>query len=413
MFNRRKLSIYFLTALLSVIIGTSILSAADPGTRENVSQSEGNYSEAPQAAAFGTSLKVIWGDRQERSVVVKEKAIGGGWSGPATFAEGTLPATQFADIAVTQDGTTHIVYAVGNTIYHRSKPNNGGWSDRRTVAVDSFPNPVRMATAPNGTVWVVWRDTDGTRIGYRSSTDGGMNWTGDTVASQGGNMFAPDVAVGPDNVPHVVWYIRSGSGNGNTAGFADWTGTSWAVGDIGNAGGYVADPAITVGSNNVVHVAYRRQEGENWVIGHASRAAGQGWRHVAVNTTPGNAAYGPGIAADTRGGVHVTWSQLVSGGRDVFYSYSPAGGSFSEPQNVSERSPYNFNSRSTVVVTETGSGVIAHVFYQSEPQGNPTTAEIAYRPFTTATCQAPTGGGGTPANLPNKVYLPLVVTSGC
>ncbi len=417
-----KRSLLFVCCLLiavSLALGTGALFAATAGGQENVSNT-GGQSEGPEAAAFGSSLKVVWGERDENAVYTKEKTVGGAWPAPAVFGEGTRAQYQWPDIAVTPDGTTHVAYAAGDTIYHRSKPAGGGWSGTHFIANDNFPNPVRLAAAPNGTLWVVWRDTDGTAIRFARSTNGGNNWASGEVASQAGNMSMPDVAVGPDNVPHVVWYLRQSADNQGTARFADWNGSGWTVGSIGGGGGYVADPVIVVGSNNVQHVAYRRQSGDNWIIQHAARAPGQGWGQEDVRTTPGDAQYAPGLAVDQRGGIHVTWSELTgSGGRDVFYSVKIGGGGYSAPLNISEN-PGGWNSRSTVVVTEGASGPIAHVFYQRGQRGADVD-EIFYRMVSDVgvpTGPAPTTGAcspstSTPANLPNRIYLPLVMKGGC
>lgn len=381
----------------SLVSGWSIASAAVVGNQENISSTAGQ-SEGPHAAALGGEVRVVWGERSQDAVLIREKSGGGGFSGATSFRDSTKAQYQWPDVTVTPDGTTHVAYAAGNTIWHRRQANGGGWSDRHQVATDNFPNPVRIAAAPNGTLWVVWRDTDGTAVRYATSANGGSSWSTGTVARQGGNMSMPDVAVGPDNVPHVVWYLRNGSANGNTARFADWTGGGWNVGTIGGGGSYVADPVIVVGGDNVQHVAYRRQAGDNWLIQHAVRAPGQNWGgQETARQTPGNAGYPPSIAVDPRGGVHLTWSELVGRGRDVFYSAKLPGGQFGDRINVSENSG-GWNSRSTVAASADGT---AHIFYQRGQRGTDVD-EIYYRAVNPYSSPAPAPAPApTPPPAPN------------
>ncbi len=385
---RRCVSLRGVAALLGLALAlvhaAPSASAATAGAQENVANT-GDHSEAPQVVVFGGTLKVVWGERGESSVQYSEKAIGAGWPGSAQFKDGTKTAQQWPDVAVTPNGTTHMVYAGGNRIYHRSKPGGGDWSGKLLIAEDNFPNPVRLAAAPDGSLWVVWRDADGTAIRYRRSTDGGQTWNfGGDVASQSGNMSMPDIAIGSDNVPHVVWYLRQGAANENTARYADWNGSGWNVGNIGGGDGYVADPSIVVDGGNAQHVVYRRQNGDNWIVQYVARGAGQSWgSQENVRTTNGNAGYPPAVAVDNSGGVHVTWSELSGGGRDIFYSAKLAGQpGFIVPVNVSEHSG-GWNSRSTLVVTGEGANAVAHIFYQRGQRGQDLD-EIYYRPVSVA-----------------------------
>ncbi len=402
---RHFVSLTRLTALLGLAL-TSLCTvpavsvvAATAGAQENVTNT-GSHSEAPQAVLAGGTVRVVWGERGDNAVLYSEKAVGAGWPGADRFEDGTKTAQQWPDVAVTPDGTTHIVYAGGNRIYHRSKPNGGAWSGKLLIAEDNFPNPVRLAAAPDGSLWVVWRDADGTVIRYRRSTDGGRSWNfGGDLARQSGNMFGPDIAIGPDSMPHVVWYLRQGGANENTARYADWNGSGWNLGNIGGAGGYVADPSIVVDGANAQHVVYRRQNGDNWIIQHVARGAGQSWGQQAnVRTTNGDAAYPPSVAVDNSGGVHVTWSERSGGGRDIYYSARLAGQpGFMVPVNVSENSG-GWNSRSTLVVSGEGANAVAHVFYQRGQRGQDVD-EIFYRSIS-ATGATPPPAPAPPAPAP-------------
>lgn len=407
MVHRRWRLAYVLLTLCLFTMGAGVLFAATGGSQENVSNTVGE-SEAPQAAVFGSTINVVWGERNTTTIAVSQKTNGGTWPSPTAFNTGSQTKNQWPDIAVTTDGTVHMAYAAGDLIYYRSKPNGGTWSNARTVATDSFPNPVRIAAAPNGTLWIIWRDTSGSVIRYRRSTDSGQTWNGGDVATQTGNMFAPDIAVGSDNVPHIVWYLRSVNPNGMA--YADWTGSGWNVGKFGNTG-YIADPVLVIDSTNTQHVAYRRQSGTDWIIQHATRAPGGAWGgQENIRTTPGDAAYAPGLAVDPNSGVHITWSELNSGGnRDVWYSMKPAGQSFGAPTNVSDNSS-GWNSRSIIVITNDAAGIAAHIFYQRGVRGQDID-DVYYRRYTFTAAQ-PTPVPPTPTPIPPKIGGTLTINGG-
>jgi hypothetical protein len=322
--------------LLSPAVRVPISQAA--GTIEatqNISNTS-DMSEAPQIALGGGRLGAVWGERNSDAVDWSTTTPTASWPGPGTKDVGGNMQYQWPDVVVDSAGTVHILYASGDTVYHRSDPTTGSLSAAHKVAGSSFPNPVRLAIAPNGTLWAVWRDTDGSGIFYRRSTDGGLNWTngsdGGTVAKESGNMFSPDVAVGPDNVPHVVWYIRgSGSLKGEIR-IADWNGSSFVKSSVTNDGGdggccYDADPSIAVGSGGTIHLAWRKQVGDNWAITYANHPAGGSWQSFTpVAVTSGDAKYGPSIGIDSNATAYVIFSSPTGGGRPrkvVLYSKAP------------------------------------------------------------------------------------------
>lgn len=337
---------------------------------QNISNTD-DMSEAPQIALGAGRLAAIWGERGSNSIDWSTTPVGSSWPDPGSKGTGTKTSIQFPDVVVDGAGTLHMVYAVEDKIYHRSDPTNGGLSSAHTIASSVKPNPVRLAIAPNGTLWAVWRDTEGTGIFYRRSTDGGQSWSngsdGGMVASEGGNMFSPDVAVGPDNIPHVVWYIHS---NGTFRGeirIADWNGSSFTKSSVTTDGGdngccYDADPAIAIGSGNTIHLAWRKLVGSNWTIIYANRPAGQGWQNFTpISATDGDVKYSPAIGIDTNATVYITFSNPPSSSRsrkEVMYSKAP-GAAWDGPLALG-KGPWD--SRSAVVG---GSGE-AHVLYQKE-----------------------------------------------
>jgi hypothetical protein len=335
---------------------------------QNISNTS-DMSEAPQIALGGGHLGAVWGERGSSSIDWSITTPTIAWPDAGSKATGTSTATQFPDVAVDSAGTLHILYAVQNTIYHRSDPTTGGLSGAHKVASSEFPNPVRLAIAPNGTLWAVWRDTDGKGVFYKQSTDGGLNWTngsdGGTVASETGNMFAPDVAVGPDNIPHVVWYLH-GAGRGEVH-IADWNGSSFVKSNVTTDGGdnsccYDADASIAIGSGGTIHLVWRKRVGDNWAITYANRPPGGIWQNfTTIAVTSGDAKYSPSIGIDSNATVYIIFSSPTGGSkpRKAVMYFKAAGASWDGPLAIGAG---KWDSRTSVVG---GSGE-AHVLYQQE-----------------------------------------------
>lgn len=424
MSNRRLFAASAVLLLAAILLGWSTLFAAEPGPVENASQTD-NYSEYPQAAAFGTSVRVVWGERGFNATFYKDKANSTSPFGNfQAFEEGAAQYQLQPDITITPDGVTHVISGAGNNVYYRNSKN---WSQRVSVGGSSGANGVRISANPNDSnqLWAAWRDVNGVSITAARSTNGGQNWTTTTVTNEGANIRALDIATGPDGVPHIVWYLLDSGKNAGAFRYADWNGNGWSLG-TGIRGAYNADPVIVVDKNNIQHIAYRRlvdSSSNRWAIQHATRAPGQAWgNEETIRTTTGDAFAAPSLAVDQLGGVHVTWSEPNNqSGRDVWYSVKEAGkSSYTTPALVNtERS--RFNSRTALVTTLENGTVVAHVFFQRE--GGGAQAEIYYRPFRTIVA-TPTPVTPTPTPVPcfksgtpvpvtpiprqNKEYFPLV-----
>jgi len=335
-------------------------------TDQNISNTS-DMSEAPQIALGGGRLGAIWGERASNAVDWSTTTTTAAFPGPGTKDTGTKVQYQWPDVVVDSAGTLHMVYAVGDKVYHRSDPTTGGLSAQHNVASSSFPNPVRLAIGSDNKLWAVWRDTDGSGIFYRTSTDGGLNWTGGTVASEGGNMFSPDVAVGPDNFAHVVWYIRgSGSLKGEIR-VADWNGSSFVKSSITTDGGdggccYDADPSIAIGVGGTIHVVWRKQVGSNWAITYANHAPGGSWQNfTTIAVTAGDAKYTPSVGVDISGTAYVAFSSPTGGGRPrkaVLYAKA-SGAAWDGPLTLGD-GPWD--SRTSIV----GGNGEAYALYQHE-----------------------------------------------
>jgi len=352
--------------------------------QQNISNTGTVQSEAPQISIGGGVIGTSWGERTELTngkVGTDTTAIGTPFPSPTFFnVFGTKVAFQWPDTAMDASGNMHVAYIEGNSIYYKIKPKGGSLSSPRFVANSDFPNPVRIAVGGDGTIWVVWRNSSGSSVFYKRSNDG-VKWTngsdGGIVATEGGNMASPDVAVGPDNIAHVSWYDVGGTYRGEVR-IADWNGTKFSTSSATTDGGgdatYDADPAITVDPQNTLHAVWRKKlnaNGTNWAIYYARRPAGSGWQNYTnIAITNGDAKYQPEIGTDQASNLYVTYSTPLNANQRqvIFWGKTPTG-QWDGPLPLPL---VGWDSRSAV----TGSNGDAHILYQTEKRSDQ--GEIQY-----------------------------------
>ena len=355
------------SALLALPTPASALGPTVAG--QNLSNTP-DQSELPKIAYGGGRLVAIWGERSRRRLGFSSAAPDGAWSPAEFLSTGTNTKVQPPDIVADGSGAAHIVYSVGDQVFYRHRPASGGWSAPVLIANSPFANQTRITRAPDGTLWIVWRDRDGTAIFYRFSTDGGQTWRANNaegiVAKEDNNMIAPAIAVDGGNAPHVVWYIRASGSRQGEIRYADWDGSRFVTGSVTRDGAqpYDADPAILVSPDNVQHLVWRKQLGVRWAIMHAIRKPGHGWQDFErLTITSRDAQYAPSIGTDERGDIIIGYSEPMSdhARRIVLVAKAPGGkwASFAVSNG-------NFDSRSAVVGSVTGNNVFAHVLYQHE-----------------------------------------------
>ena len=376
-----------IASVLAIPSFTSIVlqAASTVESSTKVSSSDG-LSEAPQISLNDNLYAISWGERAESAIGTADGALDANPGSRKILATGTSTKTQFPDIAVGADGTEHLTYITGNDIFYRHRTLGGSWSNAIKVASDNGPNPVRIAVAPNGTLWVIWRDADGTHLGFRYSDNGGAGWsagsTNGIVYAESGNMYAFDIAIGPDNLSHVVWYPRTtGAANSGDIEYADWDGRRFNQGKItnDNKSPYDADPVISIDSDNVQHVAWRKQVGTGDTLIYVQRKPGGSWTgFTPLAQSGGTFQYSPGIGTDKNGSIYITFSQLVDGGRRVYIVAKPAGQADWSPAEIISDGFNNWETRNDVEASAVN-GLKAHVVYQSEIKGNEATGEIYYK----------------------------------
>jgi hypothetical protein len=379
--------------------------------------STSDQSEIPQIAFGGGRLAASWAERESSDVGFASTGVDAAWGRGVYIGAGLDSRYQNADVGVDLLGNAHLVYAAGDKVYHRARRSNGTLSSTHVIASVTFPNAVRMAIAPKGTIWVIWRDGDGTAVYYKFSRDGGLTWVngsdGGIVKKESGNMFSPEIAVDRNNVPHVLWYMRSSGPFRGDIRIADWVGTRFEATRLTSDGNslFDADPSMAVDGNNVQHIVWRKQTGANWVIYYSRRPAGGSWEaFTPVAITRGDAGYGPSIGVDETGAVSITYSNLTSGSsrRIQFFSKLPEN-NWEGPVALSKG---RWDSRSNVVGANSATGITAHVVHQHE-QGTDD-GDVIYTRVLLLACsevrEAPADEGiSVQATSGRQIFFPLMM----
>jgi len=200
---------------------------------------------------------------------------------------------------------------------------------RLTTDSDWDGNPAITQT-DDGTVWVVWASgRGGYGIWYKTSSDSGETWSGDSPIDLGGMWgYMPAIAQTSDGKIWVAFYAYE-SGNPDiwyttsSNGGATWSYPSQITTDLDSD--YC--PAIMQTSDGKIWVAwssYRSGNDDIWY--KTSGDAGETWSPDYQLTTGPDNDWSPAITQADDGTVWVVWRSGRSGGNGLWYKTSPDGG---------------------------------------------------------------------------------------
>ncbi|KAB8141130.1 hypothetical protein F8S13_20200 [Chloroflexia bacterium SDU3-3] len=345
----------------------------------------GDQSESPAITYAGNTIGITWGEREDQKI---STAIGSPDTPPARDSStktGSNTKTQTPDIAADAAGNLHLTYTTDNNIYYQYKPAGAGWQGAVRVGSDDYPNPSRIAVAPNGRIWIIWRETSGHRIGFRYSDTHGASWSSGSadgvVAKYPANMIGIDIAIGSDGIPHVVWYVIEANSQKGDIFVADWNGSSFQTSKIttNNNKLFDQDPTIAIDKDNVQHVVFRRRLSESpqqWAVFYASRRPDAGWEnYTPLEIMNGDMQYSPSIGLDEAGSLYAGYSKPITGNerRIILLSKLPAQSVWVSQAISSGRRDY----RPVIVGTAQGN-LKAHIAYQQGIIGANDEDEIVY-----------------------------------
>ncbi|MEO8512317.1 MAG: T9SS type A sorting domain-containing protein, partial [Ignavibacteria bacterium] len=189
-------------------------------TRLTNNSAQSNY---VSVSSSGVNVHCVWQDYRDTTTEVYYKRstdAGNTWSADARLTNNPA-ASNGPTISVTGQNA-HVFWSdtrIGNAelYYKRSTDGGASWSSdtRLTFAADEANNPGSFAFGPFVAItWSGWR-TGFYEIYYKSSIDGGLNWSNDlqlTPSSNSGGSYKPSIDVS-DSAAHVVWYDNRDGNN--------------------------------------------------------------------------------------------------------------------------------------------------------------------------------------------------------
>jgi hypothetical protein len=184
-------------------------------------------------------------------------------------------------------------------------------------------------------------------IFFTGSSDGGVHWSAaKNISHAPGISSHPAIAIERDGAIDVVWSDTTSGAKHPDIYFARTTdsGKNWtAPKDISNTPGESTEPAIATGGDNSIHVAWcdtSKGETNKDIYYSSSSDTGKTWSKdpllaaIDISNTPGASSI-PAIAVGDDGSVHVAWVDNSTGEirPDIYYAKN-ANGSWSKPTDV-------------------------------------------------------------------------------
>ncbi len=210
-------------------------------------------------------------------------------------------------------------------------------------------------------------------MGRQISAQGG-GWSEPVMLSTNTvSSWWPDVTVDDYGRAYVVW--NSGrlvdDEQNDLLMHSAWDGQKWSEAKdivLTARGGYTIRPAIAVDKDNTLHVTYRGETVIYYTQSPASSAENAASWTIHHRLSSSSAAYYSDIAVDSKGRIHVVWSEQVMledntvcpNCSDIFYRRSTDGGkTWSAPKNLSNS---DFGSVKPQIETDRHDGI--HVVWE-------------------------------------------------
>ncbi|MCI0448387.1 MAG: T9SS type A sorting domain-containing protein [Chlorobi bacterium] len=264
--------------------------------------------------------------------------------------------------------------------YKRSTDGGISWGADVRLTNNFDASEFSSVSVSGSFVHVVWQDfSDGDwEVFYKRSTDAGVSWSVDTrLTNDSINSFEPSVSVS-GSVVHVVWYdFRHGQSEIYYKRSTD-DGISWGVdARLTNDPAASGLPSISV-SGSVVHVVWFDNRDGNYEIYYKhSTDGGLSWEtDTRLTNAPNNSWFSSVSVSGSV--VHVVWVDFRDGNYEIYYKHSTDGGLSWETDtrltNNSAASNYPSVSVSGSVVhviwTDLRDGN-REIYYKRNPTGNP------------------------------------------
>jgi len=218
------------------------------------------------------------------------------------------------------------------TILLRQRSPQGEWGPTRVVNRGSpFPVSVEVAVSSTNQIFVAWRDP-GTPVRIRTSTDGGVNWTGLTNVTNLEAYASPlGLAAGPNGQVGLTFTASAGDRLHIFAGLWNAAASRFEISQVTSGGDGWADSSISFDRRGRVYVAWRSiaEGGPNSGVFYAERQPDGSWPRSRL--TSGRVIGTVNINADEQNNLHVSWIGQPSGSIQPFYAFKPPTANFQGP----------------------------------------------------------------------------------
>jgi len=285
-------------------------------------------SRVPQIAVDSSSnIHVVWmDDTSGNNEIYYKKSTNGGttWSTRRfTYNPGNSVSPA---IVADSNNYIHVVWSDNTTqwpeIYYKKSTDGGvSWTTKRLTYKSSISVMPAIAVDSNNYIHVVWCDTssgDG-NIYYKKSVDGGTSWTTKRLTNNSGSSQSPKIAVDSNNYIHVVWHDYT-PGNfeiyykRSTDGGASWTTKRLTWNSEPSA-----LPSISIDSMDYIHIVWLDDTPGNGEIFYKRSTNGGGtWTAKRLTYNPGTSS-SPAITVDSNNHIHVTWTDETPGNYEIHY----------------------------------------------------------------------------------------------
>jgi len=186
------------------------------------------------------------------------------------------------------------------------------------------------------------------------------------------NSCHPAITLGSNNHIHMVWYDDT---PGNPEVFYKKStngGTNWTTKRLTWTSGESEVPAIAVDSGNHIHVVYSdNTPGNEEIYYKRSTNGGVSWTITRLTWNSGHSNDPAGVV-DSGNTIHLVWYDRTSGGPEIYYRRSTNGGG--TWGNVRRLTWGSGSSYTPVITVDSGNHI--HVVYSNNAPGN---GEIYYK----------------------------------
>jgi len=272
-------------------------------------------------------IHVVWtDDTPGNDEIYYKKSTNGGTSWRTQRLTWNSSDSDYPDIVTDSNNYIYILWyddPSGNHEIYFKKSTNGGttWTTKRLTWTSGWSGGPKIAVDSNNHINMVWQDnTPGNvEIFFKRSTNGGTSWRTQRATRNSGHSYYPDLAVGPNNHIHFVWYDWT---PGNSEIFYRTStnrGTSWTTRRLTWLPDTSYNPAITTDSNNYIHVAWNEESpGNREIFYKRSTDGGSSWTVKRLTWNAGGSS-NPTIATDSSNHIHVFWHDFTPGTLELYY----------------------------------------------------------------------------------------------